>query len=346
MFNTLRKASIALLVASTAFVQLSCKKDADPDKIGNWYRQGLPSFGGSGRTGAVSFVIGDVGYVGTGFTNETVARVKDMWAYNAQTKIWTQTAPFAGSGRNGAVAFVLNGKAYVGTGYDQVVTVDNGYKKDFYQYDPAGNKWKAVADFPGTRQYATAFVSNNRAYVGLGYNGSNFFQDFYEYNATTDKWNEIATFIGGKRYGALSFTVSGKTYVGFGKSNSTVPTKDLYSFDPAGNGGTGSWTRVVYADNETSETDFPARAFGLALVLGDKAYIIGGENRSDVWEYDPAANSWLEKAPFVGNQRGFAAGFSIGNVAYFGTGSSSGSSGTDDFWAFDPGTAINTDDDQ
>jgi N-acetylneuraminic acid mutarotase len=345
MFNTLKKASLALLIASTTLVQFSCKND-DPEaeKTGNWYRQGIPSFGGSGRTGAVSFVIGDVGYIGTGFTNETVSRVKDFWAYNAKSRIWTQTAPFIGTGRNGATAFVLDGKAYVGTGYDAVFAVDNGYKKDFYQYDPAGNKWKAVADFPGTRQYATSFVSNNRAYVGLGFNGSNYYQDFYEYNPATDKWSEIATFIGGKRAGALSFTVGGKTYVGFGRSNSTAYTKDLYSFDPAGNSGSGAWTRVIYGDNNTTEADFPTRGYATALVVNEKAYIIGGEGKSDVWEFVPSTNQWTEMAPFSPGARGFAAGFSIANVAYFGTGSAGGSGGLDDFWAFDPTAPVNDDD--
>ncbi|MCE6992593.1 kelch repeat-containing protein [Dyadobacter sp. CY323] len=345
MFNTLKKASLVLLIASTTLVQFSCKND-DPEaeKTGNWYRQGLPSFGGSARTGAVSFVIGDVGYIGTGYTNETVPRVKDLWAYNAKSKIWTQAAPFIGSGRNGATAFVLDGKAYVGTGYDAVFATDNGYKKDFYQYDPTGNKWKAVADFPGTRQYATSFVSNNRAYVGLGFNGSNYYQDFYEYNPATDKWTEIATFIGGKRAGALSFTVGGKTYVGFGKSNSTAYTRDLYSFDPAGNNGTGAWTRVVYSDSNTDEADFPTRGYATAVVVNEKAYIIGGEGKSDVWEYVPGTNQWTEMAPFADGSRGFAASFSIANVAYFGTGSSSGSGGLDDFWAFDPTAPVNDDD--
>ena len=165
MFNILKKTSLALLVASTVFVQFSCDKD-DPEAeaLGNWYRAGIPSFGGSARARAVSFVIGNKGYIGTGLTNETVQRVKDFWSYDATTKIWSQVAPFEGSGRNDAVAFVLAGKAYVGAGFDGVTTVDGGYKKDFYQYDPATNKWTKKADFAGgTRQYATAFVTDNRA---------------------------------------------------------------------------------------------------------------------------------------------------------------------------------------
>ena len=85
-------------------------------------------------------------------------------------------------------------------------------------------------------------------------------------------------------------------------------------------------------------------AYGLALVINGKSYIIGGEGRSDVWEYDPGANSWTEKASF-GSARGFAAGFVVGNTGYFGTGSGTGSGGTDDFWGFDPSAPVNDDDD-
>jgi N-acetylneuraminic acid mutarotase len=347
MFNTLKKTSLAIIVASLAFAQISCKDD-DPeaDKQGNWFRKDLPSFGGSARTRSVSFVIGDVGYVGTGYTNEANPRVKDFWAYDASDKIWSQVAAFPGSGRNDATAFVLEGKAYVGTGYDGVLTSgDNGYKKDFYQYDPAGNKWKAIADFPGTRQFASAFTANGKGYVGLGYNGSNYFQDFHEYNPATDKWTEVATFIGGKRAGALSFTVAGKGYVGSGRSNSTTTTNDIYSFDPAGGNGKGTWTRIEFP-NDDVKTNFGARASAMALVLNEKAYIIGGDGHSDVWEFTPASNEWIERSSFEGQARGYAAGFSIGNLIYFGTGSASGSGGTDDFWAFDPSATVNDDDNQ
>lgn len=342
MFNTLKKTSLALLVASTAFISLSCNKD-DPeaDKLGNWYRTGIPNFGGSARARAVSFVIGNKGYIGTGLTNETVQRVKDFWSYDATTKIWSQVAPFEGSGRNDAVAFVLSGKAYVGTGFDGVTTVDGGYKKDFYQYDPATNKWTKKADFAGgTRQYATSFVADNRAYVGLGYNGSGYYQDFYEYNVQTDKWTEIATFTGGKRRGALAFTVGGKAYVGFGQNNASVEVKDLYSFDPAGNSGSGAWTRM---ESNTDE-NFLGRSFALPLVINEKAYIVGGAGKSDTWEYTPGSNTWTQVTSFESNApRGYAAGFSIGNIGYLGTGTA-GSNTLDDFWAFDPTAPVNADD--
>jgi len=345
MFNTLKKLSLALLIASTALVQMGCPGPVDADKLGNWYKSGLPSFGGSARSSAVSFSIGDKGYIGTGITNETVQRVKDFWSYNATTKIWSQVAEFGGTGRNNAVSFVVGGKAYVGTGFDGNLTLDNGYKKDFWQYDPATNKWKAVADYlGGTRMYSSSFVVGNKAYVGLGWNGSGFYQDFYTYDATADKWTEIATFVGGKRRGAIAFTLNDKAYVGFGTNNSTANTKDIYQFDAAGNGGLGSWLKVDY-----TQDDLSARASGLAFVIAGKAYIVGGASLSDVWEFKPTTTAslptaeWTQLNPFIPGARGYAGGFVIGNIGYIGTGSSS-STYTDDFWAFDPSAALNDDD--
>lgn len=342
MFNILRKTSLALLVASTAVFQMSCNNgDADPDKLGNWYRDGIPSYGGAARSSAVSFLIGDKGYIGTGITNQTTPRVKDIWSYDAGDKIWSQIADFPGSGRNNAVAFVVGEKAYVGTGYDGVTAAaDGGYKQDFYVYDGATNKWDSIADFKGgTRQYATAFTVGNKGYVGLGNNNIGYFQDFYEYDPTTDKWTEIATFTGGKRLGSLAFTIDGIAYVGFGRSNSGTTTKDLYKFDPAGNSGKGSWTKTVHDDDDS----FPARTNGLALVINNKAYIIGGDNLSSVWEYVPGTNIWTEVASLI-QAKGYAGGFAVGGLGYLGTGGPSTSTYLDDFWAFDPTAAINDDD--
>jgi N-acetylneuraminic acid mutarotase len=357
MFSILKKTCLSLLFGCIALGYLSCNNDNDPEKSGNWFKRSsgsIPDFSGSVRTNSVSFTINDIGYICTGFTNASTPRTKDLWGYDIKGKYWSQEADFPGSARNNATAFVLNGKAYVGTGYDGMTSTDNGYRRDFYVYDPKvnGQPWRRIADFPGgPRQFAVSFVVNNRAYVGMGHNGSNNFQDFYEFDPAAGqnsegKWTPVADFGGGKRIGAIAFTIGDKAYVGFGRTNSGVSAKDLYTFDPSsGDGGKGGWKRVDFAKGFDQDA-FPARAFGLALVINGKAYIIGGEGRSDVWEYDPGANSWTEKAPFF-TQRGFAAGFVSGNTGYFGTGSSSGSgNGSDDFWGYDPAAPVNDDDDR
>lgn len=343
MFNTLKKSSLTLLIASTALFQFGCNNDSDPDLVGNWYKKGVPSFGGSPRNGAVSFLINNIGYIGTGYTNESVARAKDFWSYDASSKIWTQVAPFIGSTRNDAVAFVSGGKAYVGTGYDGITATDNGYKKDFYEYSPSGNSWKAIADFPGSpRQYATAFSVGDVGYVGLGYSSAGYFQDVYKYDVASDSWTEMATFLGGKRRGASAFTIGGIAYVGFGTNNSGTNVRDLYQFEPAGNSGKGLWTQKTVFDDD--EGDFPtARTGALALVINNLGYIVAGASNSDVWEYDPTTDIWVEKTAFP-STRGYAAGFVVNNIGYFGTGLAS-SSRYDDFWGFDPTAADDDDDD-
>ncbi|MCF0054899.1 kelch repeat-containing protein [Dyadobacter sp. CY356] len=344
MFNTLKKSSLTLLIASTALFQFGCDNDSDPDKVGNWYKKGLPSFGGTPRNGAVSFMINNIGYIGTGYTNQSVARAKDFWSYDASTKIWSQVAPFGGTTRNDAVAFVSGGKAYVGTGYDGDLTTFNGYKKDFYQYTPSTNTWKAVADFPGLpRQYASAFTVGDNGYVGLGFSDTGYFQDIYKYDAASDTWTEMATFLGGKRRGATTFTIGNIAYVGFGSNNSGVNFRDLYQFEATGNGGKGTWTQKTVFDDD--EGDFPtARANALGLVINNLGYVIAGAGNSDVWEYNPTNDTWIEKTTFNGGVRGYAAGFVIGNIGYLGTGGTS-SARYDDFWGFDPTAADDDDDD-
>jgi N-acetylneuraminic acid mutarotase len=337
MFNTLKKTSLAILVASTSLLQFSCNNDdVEADKLGNWYRQGIPDFGGTPRSGAVSFVVGEKGYIGTGRTNEQVSRVKDMWSFNGAT--WTQVAEFPGTGRQDAIAFVIGSKAYVGTGYDGLTSTEGaGYKKDFYEYDATANTWKKIADFPMNRSNASAFVVGNKGYVGLGsINISTMYQDFYAYDPATNTWDaNVANFTGGKRKGANAFVLGDKAYVGFGQNNSQTPTKDLYSFDPVAN----SWTRL-----EATNDNLTARAFGFTLVMNDKAYIIGGTASSDVWQYEAGTNTWTAMTNFENGPRSYAAGFTLKGIGYIGTGLAGGSQNTDDLWAFDPTAAVNADD--
>ena len=54
----------------------------------------------------------------------------------------------------------------------------------------------------------------------------------------------------------------------------------------------------------------------------------------DFWEFDPATNTWTQKADFGGTARLGSLGFSIGSKGYIGT----GWDGVylKDFWEYDP----------
>lgn len=95
----------------------------------------------------------------------------------------------------------------------------------------------------------------------------------------------------------------------------------------------GSWTQ---------KANFPSQArYGaVALSMGGKGYVIGGYNGTtnfgDNWEYDPAANSWTQKASMNQGRRTPYA-FSVNGKAYVGMGAHTTNSPTlVDFWEYDP----------
>ena len=80
-----------------------------------------------------------------------------------------------------------------------------------------------------------------------------------------------------------------------------------------------------------------------ALSIGNKGYMGLGHINSgnisqaytDWWEYDPATNSWTQKADYP--QARFAcAAFTVGNKGYVGGGNEQNFGGRDEFYEFDP----------
>ena len=214
------------------------------------------------RNHAVSFVIGDTAYIGTGDGGS--ATLTDFWKYVPATKTWTQIADFPGHRRQQAVAFVLDGKGYVGTGRSGTTLFD-----DFYRYDPVTNSWDTVANFGGgDRRNAVAFVVNGKAYVGTGYNTPNPFSsnnvnvtnDLWQYDPTTNQWIEKNNKVPRARGDATAFSMGGKGYIVGGIGTAT---KNIYEYDPT----TDSYQIGFPNDFMYDRND------GVAFVLDDKAYI-------------------------------------------------------------------------
>ena len=128
---------------------LSCGKGSTSTTvIGNWVNKS--DFDGVARSEAVSFVINDTAYIGTGFDGTN--RLNDLWEYDAVKNFWIQKADFPGSARSSAVAFAAAGKGYVDR-FDGINKL-----KDMWQYDPVANSWIQKNDFAGSARYdAVAF---------------------------------------------------------------------------------------------------------------------------------------------------------------------------------------------
>ena len=105
---------------------------------------------------------------------------------------------------------------------------------------------------------------------------------------------------------------------------------------------------MVFAagDTWTQKADFggTVRYSTVSFSIGDKGYIgtgygytpqTGTQRTKDFWEYDPANDTWTQKADFGGAARTSAAGFSIGDKGYIGTGNVPPTSNVKDFWEYD-----------
>ncbi len=327
---------LTLLGLSTLF---SCHKNSIPyTQSGNWVTES--QLNGPARSEAVSFVMNNFAYVGTGWDGLNT-RFSDFWKYDPNQNVWSQVTSMPDStARSSAIAFAANGKAYVGTGYDGF-----NYKNDFYEFDPTLNVWTRKADFPGSPRYeAVAFsLANNHGYAGTGFDGSNALKDFYEYDPSVDSWTDIG-FSGNKRYGAVSFVYNNVAYVVTGVNSGTMQTDFWeYSTDSA------KWTELRHINNYSSDAyddgyTTIARWNAAAFIANGKAYISTGENGSPytyTWEYTfpngaSSGDLWAEKTPFEGPPTTGAVGFTLTSTTqgggYIATGrTSSGQASASDY---------------
>ena len=140
-----------------------------------------------GRYQAVSFVINNKAYMGTGFgPSGTNFCLKDFWEFDPATLVWTQKADFGPGARAAAVGFGSGSLGYVGTGYF-IESGVNYNMNDFWSYSAGSNIWTKKANFPGYGRYgASGFYVGGRGWLGHGYR-PNYYStnDFYRYSPST-----------------------------------------------------------------------------------------------------------------------------------------------------------------
>jgi N-acetylneuraminic acid mutarotase len=349
----------ACLIAIT-FILPSCDDDDDDkDLVGDWEKVG--AFKGYARTEAVSFVIGDYAYVGTGYSWTEEEDFRDFYRFDSNSKKWTKVAslPEEAEARHAAVAFSAGGKGYVGTGYSE-----NSERKlkDFWEFDPSvGNlgEWKRIADFPEEaseegRYGAIAFSLNGKGYVGTGYSGRRL-NDFYRYDPSTGEWSGFRSEneqepldIGGSlRQDAVSFVVDNKAYVFTGSDDDFVT--DAWVFD----GATEIWSKLRSITSDTNDDESYDDDYNIictnavAFTMNGYGYITTGGKGvagNKTWEYDPDTDFWVEKTALEGSSRAGAVGFTINNQGYVALGASAVESASKDFsdlWAFHPNAEEN-----
>ena len=340
-------ASILLMVAS-------CSKSTtnSAETSGNWIKRSDAGF--SGRSEAVSFVIGNLVYVGTGYDNMAsnypgtnpkfynYGRSNDLFVFdplaNTSYGAWTQlnsmfdsTNRDTAAVRSSAVAFVCSGLGYITTGFDGQYRL-----QDNWQFTPSTNSWVRKAALPdenltikgsGARYDAVAFSINDLGYITGGFSNRDL-NDLWQYQPTADKWVKRTPMAGSGREGAISFVYNNLGYVVTGKNNGTL-LNDFWKYDPTKD----SWSplrNITNTSTDTYDDDYSdiIRSNAVSFVLGDFAYLATGENggyTSKTWVYDIKNDLWTRKTPFERNLRSGAVGFTVNGRCFVGLGSSSGS---------------------
>lgn len=323
-----------LLVVFLSFT--SCGEEDDEDLIGNWIN--CYQSDAKARSQAVSFTIGEYGYLATGYYGTNKELVKDCWRFDPSNNQWSRidSLPDGFTGRIDAVGFSANGKGYVCTGYYNLSPTAE--LKDLWEFDPASDTWTRKADFPGTARYgAVAFSVNNKGYVLGGYDGT-YYKDLYEYDPVTNVWTTKSSLPGNKRRYAMAFVINNIAYVFGGENNGTYLT-DFFSYDASND----TWTTlrdIANTSDKSYDDDYKsiARKYGATFVINDLGYVATGDYGSivsEVWEYNPSKDLWTEKTEFEGTPRTSAVGFTINGRGFIATGKSS-STYFDDVWEFKP----------
>lgn len=293
-----------------------------------WIQQ--PDFGGSARHRTTMLGLGNKVYVGLGHYNGAGINVlfDDWWEFDPATAAWSQKANYLGGICYHAAAFSIGNIGYVGTG--RTSSGGNTLVQDFFKYEPATNTWTQLADFPGIgRRAAVAFAINNFGYLGTGSGAS----DFYRYNPANDSWIAIASLPGGNRESAVAFSIGGYGYAGTGYHGGWS-SSDFYKYNPALN----TWSQIADVGDDPL-LGLITRMEASAFSLNGKGYVLTGDNISsgdnykDMWELDPATDTWGRIEDFDGTARRYLSATTMNGYAYVGL----GTNGTNfkDFWKWD-----------
>lgn len=196
--------------------------------------------------------------------------------------------------RGGGTTAVIGGQFYAMNGHDP-----NGYPgscRIVEAYDPVADKWIPKSTYPRSegRYIQGVAAVGNKVFVFGGINcwGNYATNTVDEYDATANQWSlDVATY---PLTVLAPICVGDATEVycfGGGEFNG-IRHKNSYRFSPA----SGSFTPLE---------DMPtARDYGLAIRLGGKIFVIGGEESQalqsltdKVEVYDVSAGTWASAAP-------------------------------------------------
>jgi N-acetylneuraminic acid mutarotase len=282
--------TLQLATICAAFAALTASAQAD-DK-GSWVMKApVPA---ALNEVSVVFVAGKLHVIGgsvLGFTGPYHA------VYDIKSDKWDTRSPAPFPNRLDHVgSVVLNGKIYTVGGF-----IGGGVHKDgqdaVYEYDPASNTWRTLANLKLGRGSTAVVVLDGKIHAigGRGADGKTV-GTHEVYDPATNKWTDAAP-VAKTRDHAAAGVMDGKIYYAGGRTGASTDSTDFLDiYDPK----TNTWTEGP---------KMPTKRSGLAgVVYKGVLMVLGGEvpreNRanSENEAFDPKSNSWRTLAPMPGGR--------------------------------------------
>jgi N-acetylneuraminic acid mutarotase len=247
--------------------------------VGRW--TALPSTPHSrGEVSAV--LVGDSIYVVGGFdtTGHTTALVERL---NLRTGRWSTSQPLP-QPLNHMNAVGYDGKLYVVGGYSQLGDTSAGAVANFWRYDPATGRWRAMPPAPLPRAAAGAAVLGHRLYVAGGRSDTlTTISTLAIFDFDTGKWS-VGPSLHHAREHVAAVAAAGAVWILGGRAVGIGNFADVERYTP----GASNWDRVA---------PMPVARSGFQAVnVGGKIVVVGGEGPAgtigEVDELDPATGHW------------------------------------------------------
>jgi N-acetylneuraminic acid mutarotase len=239
------------------------------------------------------------------------------WSFStaAAPGFWATKASAPASVLDGG-GTALDGKVYFVAG-----KTSSGYRQTMHIFDPATNSWKSgtslPAEYPGVENPAAValdgklylFGGSTAAFAGAVTSAA-------VYDPATAQWTMLAPMPVG-RGGATAQALSGRIYVMGGMDGGGASLATVAVYDPL----TNTWDSAPAMD---TRRDNPGSA-----VLDGKLYVFGGRTRNadgtsvngtldTVEAYDPATNTWANRASMPTGRRVMSVGTLDGRAQLMG----------------------------
>jgi len=205
---------------------------------------------------------------------------------------------------------VLNGKIYVVGGF--VANVHVGAMNRVFEYDPAADRWRALAPLAAPRGSPGVVAVNGKIHAIGGRDPERKTVTTHEiYDPVANTWSMASPLPLARDHFGVA-VAAGRIHVFGGRTDATVDNTTRHDvYDPA----TNRWT--------TAAPLVTARSAGATFSLGGRIVYAGGECKdagasvtfTEVEAYDPRTNQWMTLPPLQPGRHA-AAAVAVGEQAY------------------------------